>query len=144
MPRRYLPTLADLIDRLTIVQLKEIFIPERRKEYRSERELIQHDIDLLLGEADRRPLTAADVHAVSIIMLANRCIWESETKARAGGSDQDKLLRFTHSINGVRNTAKNVLSRLHGERLDWKVDCFAADLMADFGNWQIFTEDVDA
>ena len=31
--RRYLPTLSELIDRLSIVQLKEVFIPEHKDEY---------------------------------------------------------------------------------------------------------------
>ena len=31
--RKYLPTLGELIDRLTIVQLKEVKIPEHKKEY---------------------------------------------------------------------------------------------------------------
>ena len=44
--RKYLPTLAELIDRLSIVQLKEIYIPEHAEEYRAERALIEHDVDL--------------------------------------------------------------------------------------------------
>lgn len=49
------------------------------------------------------------IRAILIIMLTNRYIWENESKARLGGSEQDKLLKLTHSINGIRNTAKNVL-----------------------------------
>ncbi len=136
--RQYLPTLADLVDRLTIVQLKMIFIPDRRKEYIGERELILHDIDLILNGLDHK-LNARSIMAITMIQLTNRCIWESESKARAGGNEQDKLLRFTHSINGVRNTAKNVLSELvPGSRVDYKIDALAADLPEDFGNWQVF------
>ncbi len=137
--RRYLPTFADLVDRLTIVQLKEVFIPEHAMEYRAERALIGHDIDLLLASRDR-PVSATDIHAIAMIMLANRVIWENESKARTGESGQDKLLKFTHSINGVRNTAKNVLAAAVGERVDHKTDCFAADLIAEFGNWNVFEE----
>ena len=31
--RKYLPTLGELIDRLSIHQLKEVFIPEHKEEY---------------------------------------------------------------------------------------------------------------
>ena len=31
--RKYLPTLSELIDRLSIVQLKEVFITEHKEEY---------------------------------------------------------------------------------------------------------------
>lgn len=133
--RQYLPTLADLVDRLAIVQLKAIFIPEHRDEYMRERELIEHDIDLILAG---KPVTASDLHAIMVVMLANRFIWENESKARQGGSDQDKLLKLTHSINGVRNTAKNQIARLDGGRKDFKADCFAAELVVDFGNWNVF------
>lgn len=133
--RKYLPTLSDLVDRLSIVQLKAIFIPERAKEYARERALIEHDIDLILK---RKRVNASDVHAMLVIMLANRFIWENESKARAGGNEQDKLLKLTHSINGVRNAAKNQLARLDGGRKDYKIDSLAADLPTEFGNWRIF------
>lgn len=135
--RKYLPTLSDLVDRLTIVQLKMIFIPERRKEYVEERELILHDIDMILGDLDNK-LNARAIMAITMIQLTNRCIWESESKARAGGDEQDKLLKFTHSINGVRNTAKNILAEEAGGRKDYKIDALAADLPDDFGNWRVF------
>ena len=135
--RKYLMTLADLVDRLSILQLKAIFIPEHSEAYREEQALVEHDIDLILSESDRC-LKAAEIRAILVIMLTNRFIWENESKARAGGPEQDKLLKLTHSINGVRATAKNRLSGLFGGRIDYKVDALAADLPAEFGNWRIF------
>ena len=135
--RKYEMTLADLVDRLSIVQLKAIFIPEHSAEYKAEQKLIEHDIDLILGAAKKR-LTAQDIRSILIIMLTNRFIWENESKARAGGPEQDKLLKLTHSINGVRATAKNALSASFGGRKDYKIDCFAAELVKDFGNWNVF------
>jgi len=38
------------------------------------------------------------------------------------------LLKFTHSVNGVRNAAKNVISNEIGERVDLKLDCLAAEI----------------
>ena len=43
-PRKYLPTLSELIDRLSIVQLKEVFISEHKDEYAQEIADIVHDI----------------------------------------------------------------------------------------------------
>lgn len=135
--RKYLPTLSDLVDRMTIVQLKAIFVPEHRAAYMDEMSLILHDIDMLLSTAER-PMDAQAVHAIAVIMLTNRFIWENESKARAGGSEQDKLLKLTHSINGVRNTAKNQLAASMGGRKDYKIDTLAADLPPEFGNWKVF------
>ena len=68
-----------------------------------------------------------------MIMLSNEVIWQNESQARAGGTDQDKLLKFTHSVNGVRNNAKNVISQAIGERKDLKLDCLAAELCKSQG-----------
>jgi hypothetical protein len=138
--RIYLPTFADLLDRMCIVQLKEIFLHEHRNEYRVERLAIQHDIDLIIEDKalDGFQLRADALHAIIVLMLANRFIWENEDRARQGDSSQDHLLRMTHSINGVRNTAKNKLSAFTGDRQDYKIDCFAADFVERYGNWNVF------
>ena len=52
MDRKYLPTLSELIDRLSIAQLKEVFITEHKEEYAQEISDILHDIDLTLKEKD--------------------------------------------------------------------------------------------
>ena len=134
--RKYLPTFSDLVDRMSIVMLKSIFIQEHHEEYVKERSTIEHDIDLLLDEKDYK-LTAADIRALMGVMLANHFIWVNESKAREGGSEQDKLLKLTHSINGCRNTAKNKLAVALGQRCDYKIDCFAAELVKEFGNWNV-------
>ena len=48
--RKYLPTLAELVDRLSIAQLKEVFITEHKEEYAQEISDIVHDIDLILND----------------------------------------------------------------------------------------------
>lgn len=137
MKRKYLPTLAELIDRLSIIQLKAIFIPENKSEYDKEMQLIMHDLDLIIKE-NKIMFNSKMIRALQINMLCNRFIWENESRARVGGAEQDKLLKLTHSINGIRNTAKNIIANEIGERKDLKVDCLAADLIKEFGNWNIF------
>lgn len=138
--RQWLPTLAELVDRMVICRLKAVFVEGSKDAYEREIADIRHDIDLILDQKSGNGFVfgAEAIHAAVVITLANRYIWENEAKARAGGSEQDHLLKLTHSINGVRNTAKNVLSKLAGDRIDLKIDCFAADLAAEFGNWNIF------
>ena len=46
MKRKFLPTLNELIDRLSIHQLKEVFIPENKENYAKEIQDMMHDIDL--------------------------------------------------------------------------------------------------
>jgi len=135
--RKYLPTLAELLDRMTICQLKSVFISENKKEYDKEIEDIMHDVDICL---EGKKVTGKMLRALSVIMLTNRFIWENESRARAGEGSQDKLLKLTHSINGVRAKAKNVISQELGERVDLKVDCLASELLSEFGAWNIWTK----
>ena len=135
-----MPTLAELIDRLSIVLMKAIFIGENREGYMGEVALIEHDINMELnrlhGEKDFR-FAAYDLRMIMMVMLANRWIWENEADVRNYGAGWESL-RATHSINGIRNTAKNKLAMVFGERKDLKVDCLAADLPPEFGAWDVF------
>ena len=70
MSRKYLPTLSELIDRLSIVQLKEVFIPENKKEYAQEIKDIMHDIDL-------EGLDAELIRAVIVLAQMNLHIWHN-------------------------------------------------------------------
>mgnify|MGYP001367965306 FL=1 len=47
--RRYLPTVAELIDRLSIIQLKEVFITEHKEEYAKEIQDIVHDLNQIMN-----------------------------------------------------------------------------------------------
>jgi hypothetical protein len=139
MERKYLPTFSELVDRLTIVLLKSIFIPQNKKQYDQEIVDIKHDIDVII-KGKNLVLNSDIIKSVCIIMLANRYIWENESKCRTGESQDLSLLKLTHSINGIRNTAKNILAKEFKERQDLKIDCLAAELLSDFQNWDIFKD----
>tara|TARA_Y100001949_G_C15892326_1_gene288723 strand:- start:292 stop:708 length:417 start_codon:yes stop_codon:yes gene_type:complete len=137
MDRKYLPTFAELADRMSICILKSIFMPENKDAYDQETQDIKHDLDLICEDKNLK-LNSDIVKSLMVIMLSNRFIWENESKCRKGDSQSLDLLRLTHSINGVRNTAKNFLSKGLGERVDLKIDCLAAELESDLQNWNIF------
>ena len=124
--RKYLPTIAELIDRLSIVQLKEVFISEHKKEYAKEIEDIIHDLDL-------EGLDGKLIRAIIVLSQMNLHIWHNETKYRAGEGDGN--LGLTHGLNGIRNTAKNIIQDELDDngRKDYKIDCIAAE----FKDWEV-------
>ena len=65
MKRKFLPTINELIDRLSTHQLKEVFIPENKKNYASEIQDIMHDIDAILKEKNGK-LSAATISAIIV------------------------------------------------------------------------------
>ena len=129
--RKYLPTLSELIDRLSIVQLKEVFIPEHKDEYAREISDILHDIDLTLKE-NNGTIDAQTLRAVVVLSQMNLHIWHNESNYRKGIKDGNNL-ELTHGLNGIRNTAKNRIQEIAGGRKDYKIDCLAAE----FKDWEI-------
>mgnify|MGYP001428238701 FL=1 len=128
--RKYLPTLAELVDRLSIVQLKEVFITEYKEEYAKEIADIVHDIDMILKDENVQ-LSGKDVRAIVVLSQMNLHIWHNETQYRAGTGDGN--LGLTHGLNGIRNTAKNMIQESVGGRKDYKIDCIAAE----FKDWEV-------
>jgi hypothetical protein len=131
MDRKYLPTLSELIDRLSIAQLKEVFIGEHKDEYSKEINYIIHDIQLCLNES-KHPITAETIRAIVVLSQMNLHIWHNESNYRKGIKDGNNL-ELTHGLNGIRNTAKNKIQEVVGGRKDYKIDCLAAD----FKDWEI-------
>ena len=74
--RRYLQTLSELIDRLSIVQLKEVFIPEYKTEYSQEIDDIVHDIQIILEE-NKAVLDANTIRAIVVVSQINLHIWHN-------------------------------------------------------------------
>ena len=131
--RKYLPTLSELVDRLSIVQLKEVFISEHKEEYAQEINDIVHDIQLLLDQSD--DITAETIRAIVVLSQMNLHIWHNESNYRKGIKDGNNL-ELTHGLNGIRNTAKNRIQEIMGGRKDYKIDCLAAE----FKDWEISWE----
>jgi hypothetical protein len=129
--RKYLPTLSELVDRLSIVQLKEVFISEHKAEYSKEISEIVHDIQVLLDEQNGK-ITAETIRAIVVLAQMNLHIWHNESNYRKGIKDGNNL-ELTHGINGIRNTAKNKIQEIVGGRKDYKIDCLAAE----FKDWEI-------
>ena len=128
--RKYLPTLSELIDRLSIAQLKEVFIPKHKEEYAQEISDIVHDIQLILDISD--DITADTIRAIIVLSQMNLHIWHNESNYRKGIKDGNNL-ELTHGLNGIRNTSKNKIQEVVGGRKDYKIDCLAAD----FKDWEI-------
>ena len=127
--RKYLPTISELIDRLSIIQLKEVFITEHKEEYAQEIQDIVHDLNELMNWEKQ---SGEMIRAIIVLAQMNTHIWYNETKYRAGEGDGN--LGLTHGLNGIRNTAKNkIQDQVEGGRKDYKIDCIAAE----FKDWEV-------
>lgn len=120
MDRKWLPELAEIIDRLSIVTLKSIKL-EHKEEYEKEANELMHDIDLIMKTKKVKDFGKL-IRAIQIGAMANEWIWSNETLARQGGRKQDHLLPFTHSVNSIRMRAGNEMVAMLGGKKDLNLD----------------------
>ena len=131
--RKWLPALTDLIDRLSIYQLKEVLIPENKEVYAREMSDIVHDLDVIISE-NSISLSGDLIHAIVVLSQVNTHIWYNESKVRNGEEQDLHLLKLTHGLNGIRSNCMNYIKCKIGEddRVDLKSDCLAAE----FDDWR--------
>ena len=130
MERKYLPSLGDLIDRLSIDQIKEVLIPAHKDQYAEEIADILHDIDLIIKDKE---ITAETIRAIVVMSQMNLHIWYNEANCRKGDKNNNNLY-LSHGLNGIRVQAKNKINQiLKTGTADLKVDCLAAE----FKSWEI-------
>lgn len=114
--RKYLPTLADLIDSLTINQIKEIKFHDKKEAYAEEINKICHDIDLVIEEKKLK-INSKLIRIIIFIAQLNLYIWENKDKMKKAREENYlKLLKLAHQLNGIRNTMKNKISEKIGDK----------------------------
>ena len=89
-----------------------------------------HDIQLCLDASEK--ITAEVLRATVVLSQMNLHIWHNESEARKGNNAGENLM-LTHGLNGIRNTAKNIIQENVGGRKDYKIDCIADE----FKDWDI-------
>jgi len=122
----YLPSLAELIDRISIAQHKECLNHEHKAEFTKEINLILNDIDIDLDAMGKENITASFIRDIVILTMANSLIWTHEDAIRSGAKGKDDLY-FTHQINDLRSQAKKKIMQAVGGRIDYKLNNIKAE-----------------
>lgn len=131
---RFVPGLGDLIDRLSVDQLKEAFHASMRTSIRSEIADLEHDIDEW-AELSQIKLSGRNVRTIIVLAQINYEIWMCKERMEAEAQHYDKWLRRAHQLNGIRNKMKNLLlqNNSNGSRL-----CEASNVSVDqLKDWNI-------
>lgn len=125
--KKWLPSLGELLDRLTICELKHLHNPDNREQIAKEIENLVHDINIELPKSPYPSLTAEFLRELIILSQFNTHIWNHEDQMRKGNPDGNDLV-FTHECNGVRCRAKDRLTKRVNGRVDPKVNAIAASI----------------
>ena len=113
--RQFLTPFAELVDRLTVDQIKEVLLRTDKECFAEEMERICHDIDLIV-EQRRIPLSARLLRIVVALAQMNLHIWYLKDQMQKGKMRYDESLKLAHQLNGIRNRMKNLLLEEAGEQ----------------------------
>ena len=114
--RQFLPPMSELIDRLTVTQIKENLLGDESGDYFAEITKIVNDIDLIISEKNV-PLSGQLIRAVVMISQINLHIWGNKDLMQENLENEPNYLLYlkkAHQMNGVRNLLKNYLLELEG------------------------------
>ena len=106
--RQYLPSFAELIDRLSVDQIKEVLAPSGSGAIADEIKTLENDIDLIVGEQDVT-VSARMLRKVIVLAQINLHIWHNKDQMQSDPDRYAELLTMAHQLNGIRNRIKNSL-----------------------------------
>lgn len=113
--RQFLPAFAELLDRLTVDQIKEVLLPNRQTDIAEEMNKICNDIDLLIEERYLK-ITSRLIRIIIAIAQMNLHIWKLKDDMQTNPEKYDELLKLAHQLNGIRNQLKNTLLEETGDK----------------------------
>ena len=115
--RKYLPTFSELIDRLSIIQIKELTTKEYKKEYSKEISEIMYDIDMLISSKGLE-FDANTLRAIIVLSQTNFNILNNEYNVKKGSRGIGKAIAALFASEG----AKLAICARNGESLNRVAD----------------------
>ena len=114
--RQFLPSFAELIDRMTVTQIKLSLIENGKEDFKDELRKISHDLNNIIN-ASKIPLNSELILTFINLSQLNLHIWNNKDKMQENLDNQDiylQLLKVSHQLNGFRNQLKNKLLEVEG------------------------------
>ena len=111
--RRFLPGLGDLVDLMTVTQLRLVKLDVSSEDDRRLHEDLSSDIAGLMADSTRN--WGAVIERVISMAILNEEIWDLKDKMSDAGADSEEygdLLTLAHQLNGFRNRIRNDLNAL--------------------------------
>ena len=137
--RQFLPPMAELIDRMTVTQIKLALSKDNKDSFVEEISKLEHDINLIL-DSNNLTLDARLIRIIIVLSQMNLHIWNNKDKMQDKLKDNEEkeyldLLKLSHQLNGFRNRMKNSLleiedvqdksqirSNFETDGLDWDIN----------------------
>jgi hypothetical protein len=122
---------GELIDKLTILQIKEIKLQKPKNNFKVEIKKIIKDINAYL----KGKINIKLINYIIILSQINLYIWDLREEIYVKNKIDKKKLKLSHQLNAIRNIAKNKISKnllnLNNKSADHRTNVDLEDLK----NW---------
>lgn len=105
-PRSIQPSLSELLDALTVYQIKEVMDASNNESYAEESKAIESDIDGILQVSDIKSI-GDFLRLVVALSQINLHIWHVKEEMQTNPDRFDECTKLGHQLNGIRNQLKN-------------------------------------
>jgi len=109
LTRQVYSSLAELLDRLAIDQIKEILDPVNRVSCAEELGRLEYALDLIFAEGKLK-LDARFIWIVIALAQINLHIWRIKETMQTEPARFQECMRLAHQLNGIRNRIKNKIA----------------------------------
>jgi len=106
--RKCLMDLSELLDNLTINQIKEVKLAKYHRSYSEEMRNIMADLELIIKKK-RVKLTARLIRLLVVLSQINLHIWQAKEIMINEPSRFKESMKLGHQLNGIRNQVKNLI-----------------------------------
>lgn len=111
--RKYKLSFGELIERITINQLREMLIDGDTSSYAKSIDDLEHDIEMTLVDK-KIDVSSKLIRLIIITAELNTLIWIYKDKMQENPDKYDYYLKKSHQLNGLRNRIKN--------KINWVID----------------------
>lgn len=108
--RQCLVPFSELLDKLTITQIKEVLVPEQRASFSEEIQRLTHDINNI-SEEEAVKVTARYIRLIIVLAQINLHIWHTKEIMMEDPERFEECMKLAHQLNGIRNQVKNRLTQ---------------------------------
>jgi len=106
--RKCLPDLAEILDVLSIMQIKEVKLNKHRLSYAKEIQGLMRDIDFIIKDKKIK-LNARFIRLLVVLSQVNLHIWNTKETMMRDTSHFNASMKLAHQLNGIRNRIKNLI-----------------------------------
>ena len=114
--REFQLALAELIDRMTITQIKSTLLETNSQDLVNEMQKLRKDVSAIIDEKNLK-VDGTFVQSIIILAQMNLHIWHNKDEMQENIDQEEtylKLLKSAHQLNGYRNEMKNNILKIEG------------------------------